>query len=260
VTQLQWHQGSQIRYESGVDRGVLYPQSGPGVAWNGLVSVNESVDGNDTTAFHFDGVKYLDTVSPSAYRATVNAFSAPREFGECIGERSVIPGFVITRQRRVRFGFSYRTLIGTGLGYKLHLVYNASATPESRSYATMNESASAETRSWRFDAVPELSSTHRPSAHFVIDSTKTNPAALANVESILYGSATRSPRLLNSSELIDFIAFWHPTLVVPAPVTGLLSLNTPGGDLTMTSMAGFYRAQANTRLTEVLPGLNHLVV
>ena len=46
MSKLVWDQAGERKYETGVDRGVLFPiKSGTyqtGVAWNGLTAVNES--------------------------------------------------------------------------------------------------------------------------------------------------------------------------------------------------------------------------
>lgn len=250
MTTLLWNQPAQKTYASGVDRGVIYVDGGSGVAWGGLISVAESREGGDVNPYYFDGVKHVNVPSPSAYKATITAFSAPQEFGACVGEHGIVPGFVITRQRRVRFGFSYRTLVGDGLGYRLHLIYNATATPASKTYTTMSDSAFAETRSWSIAAVPERTQWGFPSAHFIIESWKINPAILLHLEKTLYGTNTQSARLPLFDELLDIITYWEPLLITPHSLTGLNTLSTPGGDLTTTQHIGVFRKQATTRLVE----------
>lgn len=220
MARLIWNQMSQRRHEAGVDHGVLYPLSGPGVVWNGLIAVEESFAGGETSSYYFDGIKYLDLASPKNFQAAITAFSAPAAFASAIGDRSIIPGFILTRQPRVRFGLSYRTLIGDG-GYKLHLVYNALASATQRGYASIADAISATTLSWQIDATPPRSNTYRPSAHFVLDSTKVSPDAMRAIEDVLYGTLTRTPRLPSVDELIDRISFWDPVIVIPQNISGL---------------------------------------
>lgn len=250
MTKLAWGQIDQKRYESGVDRGVLYPSNGPGVVWNGLVSVEESMIGGEINSFHFDGIKYLDVVSPKNYQANLTAISAPAEFSPCIGEKSVIPGFVLTRQPRERFGLSYRTLLDDGSGYKLHIVYNASASPNGKSHMSLAGEMSITPRSWTIDAVPPAWSTYRPSAHFVLDSTKAPEGALEVVETMLYGSPTLEARLPSVEELLDIVALWAPLLILTQSNTGLSQLVPGTGDLYRTKVAGINRALPNTRLNK----------
>jgi hypothetical protein len=249
MTRLVWGEESARRYEYGIDRGVLFPSDGPGVVWNGLVNVEESFVGGEVTSFHFDGIKYLDTVSPKNYQATITAFSAPEEFAPCVGDKSVIPGFVLTRQPRNRFGFSYRTGYGNDLGYKLHLVYNATASPTGKAYSSINASPSAESLSWKIDAVPPVATTYRPSAHYVLDSTKVSASALEAVETLLYGSAKLTSRLPLVEELLDLMSIWTPLIIIPQSVTGLSQLTAGSGDLYKTKVDGINRALPNTRLT-----------
>jgi len=247
MTRLVWGEGQQ-RYETGVDHGVLYPPTSRGVVWNGLVSVEEGATGADVTPLHFDGIKYLDFVSPSNYQATLVAYSAPEEFQEFIGNKPMTPGFIITRQPRVRFGLSYRTLIEAHIGYKLHLVYNALASPKSRGYASIGQDVVVETFSWTIDAVPPLSETHRPSSHFVFDSTTTDPTSMAIIESILYGSETSDPRMPTFDELVDIVVVGDHLVVVPDTISGLADLIAGEGDLYTTSRPGIHRTLPDTRL------------
>lgn len=201
MTRLVWDQITDRRYENGIDRGVLYPSSGLGVVWNGLTSVDESFVGGEHTPLHFDGIKYLDIVAAKDFQATVKAFSAPSEFAPCVGELSPKPGFILTRQARERFNFSYRSMV-SGDGYKIHIVYNALATQTSRGYSSISDSVSPTQFEWKVDAVPPVTGTHRPSAHFVVDSTNTDPIALALLETYLYGTTLTDAYLPSAEDLI----------------------------------------------------------
>lgn len=254
MTRLVWGLDSQRRYETGVDRGVLYPPSSPGVVWNGLVNVNETFIGGEVTPLHFDGIKYLDFVGPKHYQSTLTAYSAPEEFQQFIGNIPMTPGFIVTRQPRRRFGLSYRTLVrdgnGNTVGYKLHLVYNALASPSSRGHKTLGDDSVADTSEWRIDAVPPLSSTHRPSAHFIFDSRTTDATALEIIESMLYGTTDSDPRMPSFDELVDVVVIGDHLIIVPDTVDGLADLVLGEGDLYTTSKPGIHRALPDTRLIE----------
>lgn len=259
MTRLVWGLDTNHKYEAGVDRGVLYPPSAPGVVWNGLISVEESFIGGEVTPLHFDGVKYLDVVTQMKYQATLTAFSAPEEFRPHLGDKSVIPGFVLTRQARTRFGLSYRTRIDDGKGYKIHLVYNAVASSNGGGGATLNPTATPQLLSWKIDAVPSKSDEFRPSPHFVFDSTKMRADALNTIEDILYGSDTSAPRLPTLDELLDLLAFFTSVLIVPDTVSGLAELIPGVGDLYMTRVDGILHVLPDTRLVEtVVAGLYEL--
>lgn len=196
---LNWDETGEHLYETGVDHGVLYPMTsgayGNGVVWNGLSSVEESPSGADNNAVWADNIKYLNLTSAEDYGLTITAYTYPEEFEECDGSRQPYPGVFIGQQERKKFGFSWRTKIGNDVdgadhGYKLHLVYNCTAAPSSRSHQTVNESPEATEMSWEISTTPQnVGDNYKPTAHIVIDSTKANATKLATLEAILYGTA-----------------------------------------------------------------------
>jgi hypothetical protein len=250
MTALVWS-SLNAKYETGLDRGVLYPTVGPGVVWNGLVSVEETSVGPGGTPHHFDGIKYLHLAGSRAFQASLTAFGAPFEFDPCQGNYHVTPGFIVTRQIKLRFGFSYRVLIGNGLGYKLHLVYNATATPTSKPRTTVAADGEPDLRSWTIDAVPVILEGYRPTAHFVLDSTETDPDALEAIEQMLYGTTTTDPELPSIADIYDYASFYMPMGVVADPEDGLSTLVVGGDDLTGTSVPGIYLPLVETDLTDV---------
>lgn len=225
MTRLVWQPPLDKAYETGVDRGVLYPSSGPGVVWNGLTGVDINSVGNDVESLYFDGVKYLDFVANRDFQASVSGFSAPEEFGPCLGEVSVVRGFILTRQPKIPFGMCYRTRVGTG--YKLHLVYNATVASNGRQYSTLGQDVSPTEYTWMIDAVPPSSSTYKGSAHFSVNSNKASAANLAVLESVLYGTASADPRLPLPDELIRILSGTYGLLEDPTdPGTYLIQGNT----------------------------------
>ena len=116
MTALVWDKIGEHIYETGVDRGVLYPQTNGkypnGVAWNGLTGVTESPSGADATDMYADNQKYLSLRAAETFGATIEAYTYPDEFAECDGSAALADGVKIGQQTRKTFGFSYRTLIG----------------------------------------------------------------------------------------------------------------------------------------------------
>jgi hypothetical protein len=202
---LTWDGTGERVYETGVDRGVLYLQDVAGVyntgfAWNGLTTVTESPSGAESTAQYADNMKYLNLISAEEFGATIEAFTYPPEFAECDGSAVPEEGVVIGQQPRKPFGFSYRTKIGNDVegdayGYKIHLVYGASAAPTEKAYATVNDSPEAITFSWEITTVPVTVTDHSPTASITIDSTLVDPADLSAFEDIIYGSDLLEPSL-----------------------------------------------------------------
>ena len=196
---LEWDKTGDKLYETGVERGVLYPYSvedptnpyPKGVAWNGLINFSESPSGAEPTALYANNIKYLNLMSTEEYGFSLEAYSSPEEFDLCDGCADIAPGVSIGQQDRQLFGFSCKTRIGSDAdadkGYKLHLIYGAQASPSEKGYGTINDSPEAITLSWECTANPVNIPGFKPTASIVIDSTKVPAAKLAAFETILYG-------------------------------------------------------------------------
>lgn len=205
MSKLVWDQSGKRLYETGVDHGVLYPiQTGgvysKGVAWNGLTAVTESPSGADVNDIYADNMKYLGLVGAEKFGATVEAYTYPDEFAECDGSVELVKGATIGQQNRKVFGMVYRTVIGNDVdgnehGYKLHLIYGATAAPSEKAYNTINEDPEAITFSWELSTTPVNVTGHKPTASLTIDSTKADPTKLAELEKILFGDTETEPRL-----------------------------------------------------------------
>lgn len=215
MAKLQWDKTGEHFYETGVDHGVLYPMNdggqtyATGVAWNGLTAVTESPEGAEVSAIYADNIKYLNLMSAEDFKATIEAYTYPEEFEQCDGSASLAQGVKIGQQARKAFGFCYRTKLGNDLnpelGYKIHIIYGATAAPTERAYETVNDSPEAITFSWEVSTIPVEVTGFKPTAHVEIDSTKVEPAKLAKIEAKLYGSETEEPTLLMPDEIVALI-------------------------------------------------------
>jgi len=208
MSQLVWGTPSERFYEIGVDRGVLYPPTGPGVVWNGLISVDENPDIGEVRSYYMDGVMYLQRAPTEEYEATITAMHRPKEFSECDGVVVGINGMLITGQRRKPFGFCYRSYVGNALeenelGYRLHLVYNALAMPSPRRYNTLNNSAEPSLYVWNISSKPVVTPGYKRTAQLVIDSLTSPAELLSNLEDILYGTVSEDPRLPSPEEIFE---------------------------------------------------------
>lgn len=220
TSKMVWDAVGQRKFETGIDRGVLYVENLDGVPWNGLVSVSESPSGGDVTPFYIDGVKYLNLVAREEYEATIEAYIYPDEFAACEGTEAVDNGLFVTHQNKKSFGLCYRTMIGDdvegiNLGYKIHLVYNATVAPSEKNYKTIAETYDLDNFSWHIVAKPPRFAGYKPTAHFIIDSRSTPSELLAEIEDILYGSFDAAARLPSVSELI-YLFDEHQTMVFDA--------------------------------------------
>lgn len=215
MSKLVWDQSGKRLYETGVDHGVLYPiQIGgvysKGVAWNGLTAVTESPSGADVNDIYADNMKYLGLVGAEKFGATVEAYTYPDEFAECDGSVELVKGATIGQQNRKVFGMVYRTVIGNDVdgnehGYKLHLIYGATAAPSEKAYNTINEDPEAITFSWELSTTPVNVTGHKPTASLTIDSTKADPTKLAELEKILFGDTETEPRLPLPDEIAQLL-------------------------------------------------------
>lgn len=206
MAKLTWDDTSKRLYETGVKQGVLYVANSEGkypkgVAWNGLSSISESPSGADANDIYADDSKYLTLRAAEEFGGTIEAYTYPDEFGVCDGTVEVTPGVVVGQQARKPFGLCYRTTLGNDTeldehGYKLHLVYNATASPSERQYQTVNDSPEAISFSWEFSTTPiSAGSAYRKTSLITIDSTKVDETKLAELEAKLYGSESETAQL-----------------------------------------------------------------
>ena len=204
MSKLTWDASGERLYETGVKQGVLYVMNsnsyGNGVAWNGLTAITESPSGAESTPLYADDIKYLDLRSTEEFGATIEAYTYPDEFAACDGSASLADGVNIGQQARKMFGLCYRTTVGndtdgTDHGYKLHLIYGATASPSEKAYETINDSPEAITFSWEITTTPVNVAGFKPTASIVIDSTKADPTCLAALEAKLYGGGSGEAEL-----------------------------------------------------------------
>lgn len=234
MARLEWDQDTERLYETGVKYGVLYVKDssgeyGTGVAWNGLTAVTESPSGGEANPLYADNMKYLNLRSVEEFGGTIECYTYPNEWMECDGSAAIssTPGVYAGQQVRKSFGFCYRTEVGNDTefedyGYKLHLVYNASASPSEKNYQTINDNPEAITFSYEFETTPvpftgTNANKFHPTAVITIDTSKMNgnSAALAKVtqlEEMLYGkdattgqnpTAASDPTLPSPDEVIN---------------------------------------------------------
>lgn len=216
MAKLEWDKSGQRIYETGVKMGVLYVQSTEGtypkgVAWNGLTAVNESPSGAEATPLYADDIKYLNLRSAEEFGATIEAYTYPAEFEQCDGSAEIAEGVVVGQQARATFGLCYRTVIGNDVngnehGYKLHLIYGATAAPSEKAYATINDSPEAITFSWEISCTPVEVPGLKPTACITIDSTKVDKTKLQQLEAKLYGDGSEEAQLPLPSEIKTMFA------------------------------------------------------
>lgn len=189
MTKLSWGDSGNRFFEAGVDRGVLGLSDGTCIPWNGLISIKEAPSGAEVTKEYYDGQPYTRQNALEDFSAVLEAFTYPLEFLDFDG----MYGGTISQQKREPFNLCYRTRIGNDTegvdhGYKIHLVYNALATPSDKNYQSLNDSEDIATLSWKISTKAMAIPNAKPSSHLVIDSRYVYPWALQQFEAYIYGS------------------------------------------------------------------------
>lgn len=219
MAKLVWDVDGSRLYETGVSNCALYVWDsdsngyGEGVAWSGISSITESPSGADSNPIYADNIKYLDLRSAEDFGATIEAYMYPDEWMECDGTAQLTDGVYFGQQARKKFCLAYKTILGNDTdnddhGYKLHLVYGATASPSERQYQTKNDSPEANTFSWEVNTAP-IKFTHNGKEYststIVIDSTKCKTsekaAKLAAVERTLFGDSDVDPSIMMPNEI-----------------------------------------------------------
>lgn len=217
-TPLVWDAVGSRYYENGVDHCALYLQDATGaypngVAWNGITGITESPDGAEANDLYADNIKFATLRSAETFGFTIEAYMYPDEFCACDGTATPaeLKGVYLGQQKRSAFGLAYRTNVGNDTategddGYKLHLVYGATASPSEKAYESINDSPDGVTFSWEATTTPVAVTGYKPMSTIVIDSTKADAKALAALEKVLFGSSEAGARLPLPDEVISIM-------------------------------------------------------
>lgn len=216
---LEWDKVGERIYQNGVDRGVLYLNNGTVVPWNGLTSVEDGSNA-ELKSYYLDGLKILDHVIPGDFVGKLSAFTYPEEFDDVLGVVHEGIGLSFYEQQSKSFNLSYRTKISNDLdedyGYKIHLLYNLRAIPDSQKFESIKDQGSATEFSWSLTASPPISTIYgvRPTPHISIDSRNSSPEILQELEDILYGTDVVAPRLPSITEVAAMYGVFGAFVIV----------------------------------------------
>lgn len=228
MPKLEWNQLGLRTYETGVDRCVLFATQKFGVAWPGIIQIQEINAGLTVDAQYFDGRKYNTEISRSDFQLKLSAVYAPDEFAPCEGYQPLAKGLYASHQIREPFALTYRTMIGSDLdgsdhGYKIHIVYNAIAWPDPLVYRTEANPIEPTIRRWMIQTLPyhkreyvwfrsengrdliHQQTLHMPVSRFTVSSRTVDPQALEALERVLYGTRGTNPVLPTPAELIEIM-------------------------------------------------------
>lgn len=217
MTALEWSKPDERRFESGLDRGVLFLQDGRGVAWNGLIAVDQKTQ-MKITPLYWDGRHHNDLVIPGDYSARLRAYTYPDEFMEVEGVEQVEKGMFVGNQPPQRFHLCYRTHVGNQeqgqyADYKIHVIYNCLAKPSTKGFDSISDNPDAVEFVWDITAVPQDLDGFTASAHMIFDSRFTEPDLLSDIEDILYGTATVDPNLPSLQGWSSYIRKWARQII-----------------------------------------------
>lgn len=201
MPQIKWDEEGTHIYHTGVSKGVLFPfdntqnHYGSGVAWNGLKTVTETPEGDESSDIYADNLKYLTLLSAPSFKFTIEAYTYPDEFALCDGTAPLIKGVTLGQQPRMRFAFSYCTRLGNdtkgdSYGELLHIIYGAMAAPSERAYNTVSDSPEAISFSWECSTIPVQLDGFQPVSVVTIDSSKLEASKYKKLTDKLYGVST----------------------------------------------------------------------
>lgn len=229
---LHWFEDGNKKYELGVEDVILFPYTeqgalGNGVAWDGVTAINDNKSGGEANKFYAEDSLYATVYGEETYGVTLEAYFHPEEFEECLGDKEVAPGAYATMQKKRKFGLAYKTLVGNDIdgkdhAYEWHFVYKCEVQPVNKNHETINDNVDIPTNSYTIDAdkIDPGVTGLKKLATFVVKSEKADPTKLAELETLLYGTAAVTADPSNSIEAADAIP---SVLPLPARIVEILS-------------------------------------
>lgn len=245
MTKLQWNLPGSKKYETGVDRGVLFHLDGSGEysdgeAWQGLTNVTKSPSGGEANKQYADNQVWLNILSVEEMGLTIECFMYPDGFKRYDGLVELAPGVSIGQQPRHPFGFCWRSMIVDDAGneaYKLHFAWGCQAAPTEVANNTVNDTPEPVPFSYTVSTTPVPVENHKPTSYLEIDSSKVDPADLMVLEQVIYGT-----------DLVD------PRLPTPDAIAALF-----GGVILVTAEAPAYDEGTNTITIPTVVGVEYLI-
>ena len=217
MAKMVWDQMAEKFFEGGCSKGVCYTgydktndKYTVGEAWNGVSGFTDNPSGADEQASYADNIKYISLRGAENYGGTIRCYWYPDNFRACLGKKNpvdsssaTVKGITVSQQGRESFGFAVTTQVGndvngTEAGETIHLVWNATTSPSSKEYSSLNESPSPSELSFEFTANPVAigdGTKFKASANMEICTAGMDPTddadfftALAVVKGWLYGT------------------------------------------------------------------------
>ena len=206
MAKLAWDQMAEKFFEGGCSKGVCFTDYDTttknytlGEAWNGISGFTDNPSGADEQASYADNIKYISLRGAENYGGTIKCFWYPDNFRKCLGKKAVTGGVTVSQQAREGFGFCVTTQVGndtdgTQAGETLHIVWNATTSPSSKDYSSLNESPSPSELSFEFAANPVAigdGTIYKASANMeicTVGMSDNDKAHYETLKGIIYGS------------------------------------------------------------------------
>ena len=139
-------------YQYGLSKGILFPNNGVGIPWNGLTKVEDKKLNLEVTPIYNDGVKYDILSDPVESGVKIDCYAYPSALDGLTGFDMDSFGILYDEQELGFFSFAYR--VESDSGYKRIVYFNIMATPSDVSNVTMETSPSPLTYTFDGECVP----------------------------------------------------------------------------------------------------------
>lgn len=206
MTKLDWDSAERLYY-AGVDHGVLYLPGLPGLAWSGLISVNEKSDDILNKSVYLDGLRYGLPQSSEDFGLSVSAYTCPDEFLDYTGHDGIYDNQPVRT-----FNMSYRT--GDAKTGQIHLVYNITAIPTDSDWKTLSANPTPTVFTWDMLTCQVEYPYSAPTAHVIVEIAQTDPNALSDLYDVLYGTISTDPELPGLVDVYNIFAEYAEFKVV----------------------------------------------
>ena len=224
MARVKWDDIAEKLFEGGCSKGMCYNYNSTtkeydyGEGWNGVSGFTDNPSGADEQASYADNIKYISLRGAENYGFTVKCFTYPDNFAKCLGKKTVTSGVTVSQQAREAFGFAVTTQVGNdteGVDYAetVHLIWNATTSPSSKDYSSLNESPSPSELSFEATANPiAIGNNFKPSCNMEIstaghpESDETFWTAYNTLCGYLYGTDDSYAKMTGSTAPEDWPA------------------------------------------------------
>lgn len=261
---VKWDEFSKKYFSAGCSNAVCYsfnPETNSydyGEAWNGVTKFTDNPTGAEEQSFYANNKKYISIRGVENYGFSVGCYTFPDNFKKCLGKKTVAQGVTVSQQKRASFGFVVTTKVGNDVsgidfGETIHIVWNASTSPTSRDYSSLNENPTPTEMSFecKADPVEVEADGISPTCNMEICCVGMDSETLAVVrqlKDILYGTEDNDPRLPMPDEIIEMFSGLSANYIYwgVAPSTAYVSVltkersNNPARTITVNAEEGEY--------------------